>query len=74
MFGYIGTSVTISPNCNQYSAIAELHTFQFIVGHALGFPVSTSRFMPTDLNTETSTSYHYEMKSSSTQFSNANSL
>jgi hypothetical protein len=39
----------------QYSAIADLHTFQFTVAQALGFPVVTSRLLATDLNTETTT-------------------
>jgi hypothetical protein len=37
MIGFIGTSVIISFNYNEYSAIADLHTFQFAVAHALGF-------------------------------------
>jgi hypothetical protein len=61
MIGFINTSVTIYFNCNQYSAIADLHTFQFTVSQALGFPVFTSRLLATDLNTETSTSNHHEV-------------
>jgi hypothetical protein len=61
MIGFIGTSVTISLNYNQYRAIADLHTFQLKVAHALGFSVSTSRLLATDLNTETSASNHYEV-------------
>jgi hypothetical protein len=38
----------------QYSAIADLHTFQFTVAHALGFSVSTSHLLATDLHAETS--------------------
>jgi hypothetical protein len=34
-------------------AIADLHTFQFTFAHELGFSVSTSRLLATDLNTET---------------------
>jgi hypothetical protein len=45
----------------KYGAIADLHTFQFTVAHALGFSVSSSRLLATDLNTETSTSNHYEV-------------
>jgi hypothetical protein len=52
---------TISLNYNQYSAIADLHTFQFTVAHALGLSLSTSRLLVTDLNTETITSNHYEV-------------
>jgi hypothetical protein len=43
-----------------YSAIADLHTFQSTVAHPLGFSVSTSRLLAADLNTESSTSDHYE--------------
>jgi hypothetical protein len=57
--GFIGTSVTISLNYNQYNAIADLHTFKFTAAHALGFSVSTSRLLATDLNTRTNTSNHY---------------
>jgi hypothetical protein len=49
---------TISLNYNQYSAIADLHNFQFTVAHALGFSVSTSRILATDFNTGTITSNH----------------
>jgi hypothetical protein len=45
----------------QYSAIADLHTLQFTVAHALGFSVSTSRILATGLNTGTITSNHYEI-------------
>jgi hypothetical protein len=45
----------------MYSAIADLHTFQSTVAHALGFSISASRLLATDLNTETSTSNHYEV-------------
>jgi hypothetical protein len=61
MTGFLGTSVTISLNYNQYSAIADLHNFQFTVAPALGFSVSTSRLLATDLNTETSISNLYEV-------------
>jgi hypothetical protein len=91
VIGFIGTSVTISLNYNQYSVIADLHTFQFTVAHALGFSVSTSRLLATDLNngyvfTVSTLSVSWQriltherslqitMKSSSTQFSSANSL
>jgi hypothetical protein len=56
---------TVSLNYNHYSAIADLHTFQFTVAHALGFSVSTSRLLATDLNTGTITSNHYEVVISS---------
>jgi hypothetical protein len=58
MIGFISTSVT---KYNQHSSIPDLHTFQFTVAHALEFSVFTSRFLATDLNTETSTSNHYEV-------------
>jgi hypothetical protein len=50
MIGFIGTSVTISLNYNEYSATADLHTFQFTIALTLGFLVSTSRLLATDLN------------------------
>jgi hypothetical protein len=55
-FGY-----TLSLNYSSHSAIADLHNLQFAVGHALGFSVSTSRLLATDLNTETSTSSHHDV-------------
>jgi hypothetical protein len=61
MIGFIGTSLTVCLYYNQYSAVANLHTFQFTVAHVLGFFVFTSRLLATDLNTETSTSSHYEI-------------
>jgi hypothetical protein len=45
----------------SYNAIAILYSLQFTVAHALGYSVSTSRLLATDLNTETSTSNHYEV-------------
>jgi hypothetical protein len=44
----------------KYRANADLHTFQSQL-HTLGFPVFTTRLLATDLNTETSTSNHYEV-------------
>jgi hypothetical protein len=61
MTGFTGTSVTISLNYNLYSTITDLHTFQFTVAHALGFSVSTSHLLATDLNRETITSNRYEV-------------
>jgi hypothetical protein len=52
---------TITLTYNQYSAINDLHTFQFTVAHALGFSVSTSRILATDLNTGTITLNPYEV-------------
>jgi hypothetical protein len=61
MIGFIETLDTVSLSYIPYSAIAYLHTFQFTVAHALGFSVSTSRLLATDLNTETSASDHYKV-------------
>jgi hypothetical protein len=60
MIGFINTAVTSSPNYN-YSAVADLHIFQSTVTHALGFSVSTSRLLATDLNTDIITSNHHEV-------------
>jgi hypothetical protein len=60
--GFIEPSLyNFSLNYNQYSTIADLHNLQFIVAHALGFSVSTSRCLVADLNTGTITSNHYEV-------------
>jgi hypothetical protein len=59
--GFIHPSLcNFSLNYDQYSAISELHNFQFTVEHALGFSDSTSRILATDLNIGTNTSNHYE--------------
>jgi hypothetical protein len=56
IIGFISTSVTHSLLITlKYSAIADLHIFQFTATHALGFPVFTSRLLATDLNSETIT-------------------
>jgi hypothetical protein len=52
---------TFSFNYNQYSAIANLHTFQFTAEHALEFSVSISRCLVADLNTGNITLNHYEI-------------
>jgi hypothetical protein len=52
---------TITLSYNQYSAIADLHAFRFIVAHALEYSVSTSRILATDLHTGTITWNHYEV-------------
>jgi hypothetical protein len=68
MIGFISSLVTHSFNYTQihgqYSAIADLRIFQFTVAHALGFSVSTSRLLATDLHTETRTPdlYNYYTK------------
>jgi hypothetical protein len=63
MIGSISTSVThslwITLKYRKYNAIADLHNLQFTVPHALGFSVSTSLLLATDLNAETITSNHY---------------
>jgi hypothetical protein len=61
MIGFISTLVTILLITLKYSCIADLHTFQFTVGHALRFSVSTSRLLAMVLNTETITWNHYEV-------------
>jgi hypothetical protein len=61
MIGFISTLLTSSLNYNYYNDIADLLTFQFTVAHALGLSVSSSRLLATDLNTESSTSDHYEV-------------
>jgi hypothetical protein len=49
-----------SLNHTYHSAIADLHNLQFPGTHVLVFSL-TSRLLATGLNTETSTSYHYEV-------------
>jgi hypothetical protein len=61
MIGFISTSVTTSLNHTYYSAIADLHTCQFTVAHALGFSVFSSRLLAADLNKEISISNQYEV-------------
>jgi hypothetical protein len=50
-----------SPNYTYLQRHRYLHIFQSTVAHALGFSVSTSRLLVTDLNREISTSNHYEV-------------
>jgi hypothetical protein len=61
MIGFIGTSAISSLNHTQLYRYRYSTHFQFTVAHALGFFVFTSRVLVTDLNTETSTSNHYEV-------------
>jgi hypothetical protein len=61
MIGFISTWVKSLLITLKDSAIFDLHNFQFTVAHTLGFPVFTSRLLATDLNTEISTSAHYEV-------------
>jgi hypothetical protein len=65
MNGFISSLVTQTllltyPFNTGHTAFTDLHTFQFTVAYALGFPVFTSRLLATDLNTETSTSNRYK--------------
>jgi hypothetical protein len=49
MIGFIDTLyIQVGTTCN-YSAIADLHTLQFNVTHALGFSVFARRLLATDL-------------------------
>jgi hypothetical protein len=50
--------------CRQYSAIANLHTFQFTVPHALGFSVFISRILATDLS-QSHCNFNVQVKTSS---------
>jgi hypothetical protein len=52
---------TITLSYNQYSAIADLHTFQFTFAQVLGFSVSRSRILATDINTGIITWNRYEV-------------
>jgi hypothetical protein len=49
MIGFIDTLFTQLGTTGNYSAIADIHTLQFIVAHALGFSVFTIRILATDL-------------------------
>jgi hypothetical protein len=55
MIGFINSLVTHTLNYTlihrQYSAITDLQTLQFTVPHALGFSVSTSRLLATEVTT-----------------------
>jgi hypothetical protein len=54
-------SITVSTTraYKPYSAIADSQTSQLTVAHKLGFSLSTSHLLATDLSTETITSNHY---------------
>jgi hypothetical protein len=49
MIEFIATYTFTTRDYRQYSAIADLHTLQFTVPHALGFSDFTSRILATDL-------------------------
>jgi hypothetical protein len=48
MIGFIDTLYAVRGTTGNYSAIADIHTLQFTVTHALGFSVFTSRILVTD--------------------------
>jgi hypothetical protein len=50
MIGFADTLYTVLGTTGNNSAIADLHTLQFTVTHALGFSVFTSRILVTDFN------------------------
>jgi hypothetical protein len=50
MIGFIAPYTFTARNYRQYSAIADLHTLQFTVVHALRFSVVTSRILVTDFS------------------------
>jgi hypothetical protein len=70
---WIGWSDSLTPytfanqNYRQYSAIADLHTLQFTVTHALGFSVFTSHNLATDF-LQSHCHFKSQMKSSSHSF------
>jgi hypothetical protein len=67
LFGIIGFINTFL-NHIKCRAIVVFHNLQFTLAYALGFSVSTSRLLGTDLNTDAITSNHYEVFLSSTNF------
>jgi hypothetical protein len=50
MIGFVDTLYTYLRTTGNYSAIADLHTLQCTVTHALGFSLFTSRILTTDLS------------------------
>jgi hypothetical protein len=48
MIGFIETYAFTTRDYRFYSAIADLHTLQFTVAHALGFSVLTNRVLATN--------------------------
>jgi hypothetical protein len=61
MIEFINTVLYKHSEVQSIECYRSFTQFQVTVAHALGFSISTSRFLATDLNTETSTSYHYEV-------------
>jgi hypothetical protein len=49
MIEFIAPYIFTSREHRQYSAIADLHTLDFTVAHALWFSIFTSLIQPTDL-------------------------
>jgi hypothetical protein len=52
---WVTHSLLVTLTHRQYSAIADIHTFQFTVAHAIGFSPSTSRILATNFDTQTTT-------------------
>jgi hypothetical protein len=50
MIGFIDTLYTQLETTGNYNSIADLHTSQFTVTHALGFSIFTSRNLATELS------------------------
>jgi hypothetical protein len=64
MIGFMNTLyIHTTRDCRHYSAIADLHAFQFIVTQELGFSVFRSRILATDL-LQSSCNFKSHMKSS----------
>jgi hypothetical protein len=62
MIGFIDVFFVQSFLITISTAISLIyHTLQFTIAHALGFSVSTSCILATDLKTRTITSNHYEV-------------
>jgi hypothetical protein len=61
MIGFIGAALQLQFRLQPIQSYRWLHNLQFTVAHALGFSVSTSRLLATDLNTGTIISNHYEI-------------
>jgi hypothetical protein len=61
MIWFISTLVAISLLISINTALSLIYSLQLTAAHALRFSVFTSRFLATDLNTETRTSTHYEV-------------
>jgi hypothetical protein len=52
MIGFTAPYTFITQDYRQYSAIADLHTLQFTVTHALGLSVFTSRILALQIEQE----------------------